>query len=72
MNQEELEERISQFIKNRYQQKNESVSIRFIHIRFEVDEIIIEQVLEKMVRSGIISKYYDENFEEFRYKPKSE
>lgn len=70
MKQEELEERILQFVKNRYQQKNESSSIRFIHIRFELKEDIIEQILEKLVKSGMILKYYDQDFEEFRYKPK--
>ncbi len=72
LSQNQLEEQILQFVKNRYFQKNESSSIRFIHIRFEIEESIIEEILEKYVKSNQIMKYYDKDFEERRYKPKSD
>ena len=72
LKEDQLEEKMLEFVKNRYLQKNESSSIRFIHIRFEIEEKIIGGILEKLVKSGMISKFYDKEFEEFRYKPKSD
>ena len=71
MDQEKLEEQILQFVNNRYFQKGETSSVRFIHIRFGVEEVIIEKVLEKLIKSDVIEKYHDKEFEEIRYKPKS-
>ena len=70
--QNQLDEQILQFVKNRYFQKNEPSSIRFIHIRFEIEEEIIKEILERLAKAGSIMKYYDKDFEETRYKPKSD
>lgn len=72
LEQNQLAGQIFQFVNNRYFQKGESSSIRFIHIRFEIEESIIEEILEKFVKLGTITKYYDSDFEETRYKPKSD
>ena len=69
LGQNPIEDQIFQFVNNRYFQKGESSSIRFIHIRFEIGEKIIEGILENLVKSGAITKYYDTDFEETRYKP---
>ncbi|MFB5597637.1 MAG: hypothetical protein ACE5RJ_01285 [Nitrosopumilaceae archaeon] len=72
MEQNQLEKQIFQFVKNRYFQKAESSSIRFIHIRFEIKEDIIEEILEKFVKARTITKFHDRDFKENRYKPKSD
>ena len=64
-----LEGQIFQFVKNRYSQKDESSSVRFIHIRFEIEEDIIEEILERFVKAGTITKFYDDDYEEIRFKP---
>lgn len=65
----ELERKILEFIKNRYE-KGESTSSRNIHIRFGDEIHEIEKILEKIQGLNEISKYYDSQYQEERYLPK--
>ena len=67
---ERLEKSIFYFIQNR-NKNEESTSIRNIHIRFGMDMKEIELILEEFLEKNLISKYYDEQYQEERYIPKS-
>lgn len=65
-----LEKTIFNFIQNR-DKKGESTGIRNIHIRFGTDMNEIEMILEKILEKNLISKYYDDQYQEQRYIPKT-
>ena len=66
---EKLGDKILEFIQNR-DKKEESTASRNIHIRFgnEVEEI--EQILTNLLQKNKISKFYDKQYQEYRYTAK--
>ncbi|MFQ5440542.1 MAG: hypothetical protein ACE5DL_03665 [Nitrosopumilaceae archaeon] len=64
---ENLENKILEFVQNRHE-KNESTGTRHIHIRFDIEMPLAEKILEILVQKEKISRYYDEDYEEDRYR----
>ena len=65
---ENVENQILEFVQNRYK-KEESTAARHIHIRFDIEIIQAEKILEILSQKNKISKYYDTSYQEDRYKP---
>jgi sugar-specific transcriptional regulator TrmB len=65
---ENTENLILEFIQNRHT-KDESTASRHIHIRFDIEIIRIEKILEILAQKNKISKYYDISYQEDRYIP---
>lgn len=65
---ENTENLILEFIQNRYK-KDESTASRHIHIRFDIEIIRIEKILEILAQKNKISKCYDISYQEDRYIP---
>ena len=63
-----VENQILEFIQNRYK-KDEATASRHIHIRFDIEILEAEKILESLSQKNKISKYYDEDYQENRYKP---
>jgi alpha-D-ribose 1-methylphosphonate 5-triphosphate diphosphatase PhnM len=63
-----IENQILEFIQNRHR-KDEATASRHIHIRFDIEIIEAEKILESLSQKNKISKYYDEDYQESRYKP---
>ena len=61
-----LEEQVLEFVQNRHK-KGESTASRHIHIRFDIEILEAEEILEKLATDGKISKSYDEEYQENRY-----
>jgi hypothetical protein len=57
---------IFEFVQNRHE-KGESTSPRHIHIRFGIEISQAEEHLSKLCMEGRITKYYDEDYQEYRY-----
>jgi len=66
----DFESKIVELIQNRHRNK-ESSATRHIHIRFGNDFEEIEKILEKLLEKKQISKYYDVQYQEYRYTPKN-
>ena len=64
-----LEEQVHEFVQNRYK-KGESTASRHIHIRFDIEISQAEEILEKLASKDLISKTYDEEYQENRYSHK--
>jgi hypothetical protein len=62
-----LERIILVFIKNRKSQ-NESTAARHIHRRFDISMNDSENILEKLTEIKVIEKYYDNDYQENRYR----
>jgi sugar-specific transcriptional regulator TrmB len=65
---ENTENQILEFIQNRHK-KDESTASRHIHIRFDIEIIQAEKILETLSQKNKISKYYDASYQEDRYLP---
>ena len=65
---ESIENKILEFVQNRYK-KTESTGPRHIHIRFDIEVIQAEKILEALTQKNKVSKYYDEEYQEDRYLP---
>jgi alpha-D-ribose 1-methylphosphonate 5-triphosphate diphosphatase PhnM len=65
---EKVENQIMEFIQNRHK-KDEATASRHIHIRFDIEIIEAEKILETLSQKNKISKYYDEDYQENRYRP---
>jgi alpha-D-ribose 1-methylphosphonate 5-triphosphate diphosphatase PhnM len=65
---ENTENQILEYIQNRHK-KNESTASRHIHIRFDIEIIKAENILERLSQKNEISKYYDNSYQEDRYIP---
>lgn len=65
---EKLENQILEFIQNRHN-KEESTASRHIHIRFDIEMLHAQKILETLSQKNKISKYYDKDYQEFRFKP---
>ena len=65
---ENTENQILEYIQNRHK-KNESTASRHIHIRFDIEIINAEKILETLSQKNKISKYYDNSYQEDRYIP---
>ena len=63
-----VEKQILEFIQNRHK-KDEATASRHIHIRFDIEILEVEKILETLSQKNKISKYYDEDYQENRYKP---
>lgn len=64
---ENLESIILAFMKNRKSQ-NESTAARHIHRRFDISMNDSENILEKLTEIKVIEKYYDNDYQENRYR----
>ncbi len=64
-----IESQILEFVQNRYK-KEESTCSRHIHIRFDIEILQAEKILETLSQKNKISKYYDKDYQENRYVPK--
>jgi alpha-D-ribose 1-methylphosphonate 5-triphosphate diphosphatase PhnM len=65
---ENTENQILEFIQNRHK-KDEATASRHIHIRFDIEIIQVEKILEVLAQKNKISKYYDTSYQEDRYIP---
>ncbi len=65
---ENTENQILEFIQNRHK-KDESTASRHIHIRFDIEIIQAEKILETLSQKNKISKYYDTSYQEDRFLP---
>jgi len=65
---ENVENQILEFIQNRYK-KEEATASRHIHIRFDIDILEAEKILDSLSQKNEITKYYDEDYQENRYRP---
>lgn len=63
--------KILEFIINR-QQNNESTALRHIHRRFDLDYDESEKIISEFLRDNLIYKFYDDEYEEYRFLPKLE
>jgi alpha-D-ribose 1-methylphosphonate 5-triphosphate diphosphatase PhnM len=63
---ENIKNQILEFIQNRHK-KGESTASRHIHIRFDIEIIDAERILETLSQKNKISKYYDTSYQEDRY-----
>ena len=61
-----LENQILEFVQNRHKNKNSTAS-RHIHIRFDIEILDAEKILESLTLKNKISKCYDEDYQEDRY-----
>lgn len=64
-----LESQILEFVQNRYN-NGESTASRHVHIRFDIEFSQAEDILEKLSNGGLITKSYDEDYQETRYSQK--
>jgi len=64
---ENLDSIILAFMKNRKIQ-NESTAARHIHRRFDISMNDSENILEKLTEIKVIEKYYDNDYQENRYR----
>jgi len=64
----DLENKILEFIQNREKNK-ESTAPRHVHIRFGIEIKEIEEILKLLSSKKIISKSYDNQYQEDRYLP---
>lgn len=62
----DLESIILEFIKNR-QKKGESTAPRHIHIRFDQDISMVQQILNNLENKGNVLKTFDKEYQENRY-----
>ena len=65
--QQKIEGIILEFIKNRTKQE-ESTASRHIHRRFDIPIEEIEKILSNLENKQIIKKFYDEEYQEYRFK----
>jgi alpha-D-ribose 1-methylphosphonate 5-triphosphate diphosphatase PhnM len=65
---ENVENQILEFIQNRHK-KDEATASRHIHIRFDIEILEAEKILERLSQKNKISKFYDEDYQEDRYRP---
>ena len=65
--QQKIEDIIIEFIKNRTKQE-ESTASRHIHRRFDMSIGEIEKILSNLENKQIIKKFYDEEYQECRFK----
>ncbi|MDH3276892.1 MAG: hypothetical protein OEL77_00275 [Nitrosopumilus sp.] len=63
-----IEDQILEFVQNRHD-KNESTGPRQVHIRFDIEIIDAEEILETLAQKNKISKFYDMEYQEERYIP---
>jgi len=61
--------KILEYIINRHQ-NNESTALRHIHRRFDLDYDASEKILLDFLRTNLIYKFYDNEYEEYRFLPK--
>lgn len=66
---EKLETLIFEFVKNRTMEI-ESTTPRHIHRRFDIDMVQAEQILINLSEKKLIEKFYDDEYQENRYKLK--
>ena len=66
---ENKEKQILEFIQNRHK-NGESTGSRHVHIRFDIEIMHAEEILESLSHKKEISKFYDEDYQENRYIPK--
>lgn len=64
-----IENQILEFVQNRHK-KQESTGSRHVHIRFDIEILQAEKILETLTLLNKISKYYDKDYQEDRYIPK--
>lgn len=63
-----LEYQILEFIVNRHQ-VSESTTFRHIHRRFDLDYENTEKIITNLLHKDLIYKFYDEEYEEYRFLP---
>ena len=60
--------KIFEFILNR-QQNGESTALRHIHRRFDLDYPDVEIIISDLLKTSLIYKFYDDDYEEYRFSP---
>jgi len=60
--------KIFEFILNR-QQNGESTALRHIHRRFDLDYSDVEIIISDLLKTSLIYKFYDDDYEEYRFSP---
>ena len=70
MNDQAIKNTIIQFIENRAKQK-ESTTSRHIHRRFDIPLEKAGKILLELSKKNIIEKFYDQEYQENRYAPKT-
>ena len=65
--QQKIEDIILEFIKNRTKQEDATAS-RHIHRRFDIPIEEIEKILSNLENKQIIKKFYDEEYQEYRFR----
>lgn len=65
---ENIENQILEFVQNRHK-KDESTGSRHIHIRFDIEILQADKILNTLTQKNKISKYYDRDYQEDRYVP---
>ena len=63
-----IEDQILEFVQNRYKIK-ESIAPRHVHIRFDIEIIRAEKILDTLTQKNKIVKYHDKEYQEDRYTP---
>ncbi|MDH3676978.1 MAG: hypothetical protein OEQ12_01605 [Nitrosopumilus sp.] len=63
-----LENQILEFVKNR-NKKDESTGPRQVHIRFDIEILQAQKILEDLSQKNKVSKFYDKEYQEDRYIP---
>jgi hypothetical protein len=69
MDANKLEMLIFEFVKNRTME-TESITSRHIHRRFDIEMTQAEEILINLSDQKLIEKFYDEEYQEDRYKLK--
>lgn len=63
-----LRTKILEFITNRYHE-GESTALRHIHRRFDLDYAESEKIVSDLLNTDLIYKFYDDEYEEYRFSP---